>query len=192
MYLDADRSNNLKRKRDHVSYSGESTTSKYSAHTDSVLGLTFTPDGSQLVSFGNDCHIRLWNVSSGLNTLVNFGKVEASAETCIQMCCTDACTKNYLFVPSENNLSMFRINDGELVKKFKGHFEPINCCIFNSTRNEVYTGARDRNILIWAPESSKVTDIEIPRPKDALPSRSMNFSSLMSGQSRADDWSDEE
>ena len=193
MYLDADKSTNLKRKRPHATYSGESTTSKYSAHTDSVLGLAFTHDGQQLVSFGNDSHLRLWNVATGLNTLVNFGRVSAAAaaETCVQLSCSDSCQKNYVFVPSEKNLLMYRIGDGELVKRFKGHFDPINCCTFNSTRNELYTGARDRYILIWAPESQRV-DAETAHERRRT-TGSSNFSALMSAQrARADDWSDED
>lgn len=76
----------------------------------------------------------------------------AVAEACLQIACTDKCMPNYVFVPSCNNLNMYNIYQGDLKQTYKGHFESLNCCIYNKHLNEIYTGSKDRNLLIWSPE----------------------------------------
>ncbi|MEE6461271.1 hypothetical protein FKM82_001247 [Ascaphus truei] len=44
------------------------------AHNGRVNGLCFTSDGLHLLTVGTDDRMRLWNSSSGENTLVNYGK----------------------------------------------------------------------------------------------------------------------
>ncbi|KAK4121047.1 WD40 repeat-like protein [Parathielavia appendiculata] len=43
------------------------------AHTGPVNSLTWTDDGSYLVSAGHDAQIRVWDAATGANTLANFG-----------------------------------------------------------------------------------------------------------------------
>ncbi|KAI5289803.1 hypothetical protein KEM54_003171 [Ascosphaera aggregata] len=43
------------------------------AHNGSVTGVRWTDDGKYLVTAGHDSRIRVWNSSSGANTLVHFG-----------------------------------------------------------------------------------------------------------------------
>lgn len=192
MYLDSDRSNSK------VSHRVSTTPT---AHSAAVVSLTYTPDSNHLVSLGRDNQVRLWNAFDGRNSLVNYGRMPlASAlnpnaiETSIQLACS-----NYqrLFVPGGKNLHMFGLFDGECKKILKGHFEPITCCVYNSATNEVkyiitmnqievfalkrsslkvYTGSRDRNILIWG--ASKESEAK------------ENYLSS-TGQS-SDNWSDED
>lgn len=43
------------------------------AHNGAANGLTWTEDGQYLVSVGHDERMRVWNMTSGANTLANFG-----------------------------------------------------------------------------------------------------------------------
>lgn len=194
MHLDADKSVSLRSKQRKATFSGESKTSKYTAHAGSVIGLAFTRDGRNLISYGTDDRVRLWDAESGLNTLVNYGRVDAdTSDVCVQMACTDAsCLRDFLFVPSENVLLMYDIYSGEEIRKLRGHFETINCCQFNAATNEVYTGSKDRNLLIWSPELTS-RSAQASSPQHKRPRLDTNaWASSADRQSYLDNWSDED
>lgn len=190
MYLDAERSSS---KGGHSSRSREPT-----AHSGAVVSLTFTPDANHLVSLGKDNQLRLWDAFSGRNTLVNYGRVPLSSavnhmtETCLQM---SVSPDELVFVPSGANLLMFGLHDGVCKKQLKGHFEPITCCAYNSALNEVYTGSRDRNILVW--DTAKETDTTDEKGKSTGGSvysmlSSTGRSNNSSTTAQQDNWSDED
>ncbi len=77
--------------REQIKYASN-LNSKCMAHTGPVIGLSYTPDGRNLISLGKDNALRLWNSANGANTLMNFGKVplnSAVAETCLQISVTE-------------------------------------------------------------------------------------------------------
>lgn len=129
--------------------------SKSIAHNGPIVGLTYTPEGQHIISLGKDNRLQLWNASDGLNTITNYGKVPlnlAVAEASLQMSCTENCLDRYVYLPSNNNILMYNVHEGNLKATYKGHFEAANCCSYNPVMNEVYSGAKDRNVLIWTPE----------------------------------------
>jgi DNA excision repair protein ERCC-8 len=181
-----------------------STSYKSLAHSDSVIGLKFTQDGQNLISLGKDNKIRLWDAYSGLNKLVNFGKVlvdDAVSQSRVQISCTETCFPNYLFVPSGNNLLKFNILSGELKQIYKGHFELINSVCYNSALNEAYTGSRDHNILIWSCDNKKAHLEKSNEPSSKRFKANNSFPSahsILSGARRnkestnQDNWSDDD
>lgn len=183
MYLDSERTS-------EKSSSSSSTWRSPTAHSGSIVSLAYTPDSNHIISLGKDNQLRLWDAVSGRNTLVNYGRIALSSalnpttETSIQLACsTDS---DLVFVPSASNLLMLGMFDGESKRVLKGHFEPLTCCVYNSASNEVYTGSRDRNILIW--DTVKNEDNE----------KRKNFGTssvhaVLSSTGRAEDnWSDED
>lgn len=178
MYLDLERSTS--------SISASNLNKSPTAHSSSVISLTYTPDSNHIISLGKDNQLRLWDSYTGRNTLVNYGRIPlapstATTETCIQLGCTqDDCA----FVPSGANLLVYGLMDGECRKTLKGHFEPLTCCLYNSALNEVYSGARDRNMLIWDSnkENEQITN-----------GRGNSVYSMLSatGRRQVDNWSDE-
>ncbi len=123
------------------------------AHTSGILGCSFIQGGSYLISVGSDKVIRLWNVLNGTNTLVNFGRTSTNAnlyEATVQLASTDLSEKNFIFIPNGRSLSVYNAFDGELIATYKGHFDSLNCCLYNPVSNQVYTGSKDRNIITWS------------------------------------------
>lgn len=46
---------------------------------------------------------------------------------------------------------MFDILTGKLVNELtQGHFESINCCVYNPNLSELYSGGNDSQILVWS------------------------------------------
>ncbi|XP_076308869.1 DNA excision repair protein ERCC-8-like [Tachypleus tridentatus] len=122
------------------------------AHDGTVSGLSFTQDGLFLVSCGTDDRVRLWDVASGQNSLVNFGKVVNDSCKTVKMAVTQSCDPPLVFVPSEGRVLVYSLVTGEHFDTLIGHFNLVNCCALRQPHHELYSGGSDRNILIWIPD----------------------------------------
>jgi hypothetical protein len=88
---------------------------------------------------------------------------------------------------------MYNIFDGSLKQTFKGHFESINCSFYNSVLNEIYTGAKDRNVLIWSPEKQEILSYEKSKRVNITSFSSNNNPFLNTNNKRPrDNWSDDD
>ncbi|XP_065834594.1 DNA excision repair protein ERCC-8-like [Oscarella lobularis] len=125
------------------------------AHNGGVNGLHFLPDGLHLLSYGTDHRIRLWDVYSFKNTLVNYGRVKNPGwKKHCQLAVSSCQNPGYVFVPSTTSIQVFDIHRGKKIKLLKGHFNAVNCCIFNSNKQELFSGSVDCNILVWDAKSA--------------------------------------
>ncbi|XP_012838785.1 PREDICTED: DNA excision repair protein ERCC-8 isoform X1 [Erythranthe guttata] len=119
------------------------------AHYGVVTGLKVTGDGMYLLSAGSDSRLRLWDIESGCNTLVNFETTRLQSSKAIQMAVTQDST--LAFVPCMAITKVFDIWSGQTKSTFRGHYENVNCCCYNALDQELYTGGNDRQILVWSP-----------------------------------------
>lgn len=44
---------------------------------------------------------------------------------------------------------VFDLSTGQLLDTLRAHMDTINCCIFNPSMHELYSGSNDGNILVW-------------------------------------------
>ncbi|KAJ9186832.1 hypothetical protein P3X46_002361 [Hevea brasiliensis] len=126
-----------------------SSQDRATAHYGAVTGLKITEDGMYLLSAGSDSRMRLWDVESGCNTLVNFETVRLQTSKAIQLATTQ--DSSLVFVPCMTAVKAFDVWSGMTSMTFRGHYEYVNCCWFNSQDQEIYTGGNDRQILVWSP-----------------------------------------
>jgi len=93
------------------------------AHTGLVNGLEFTADGLHLVSVGHDEEIRVWDMETGLNTLVSFGPIlrnRHGMEVKPYITPPDTCQTPLMYVPSdESEILCFELFTGELVSRLQ-------------------------------------------------------------------------
>lgn len=125
------------------------------AHDGHVNGLCFTPDGLFLVSYGTDNRVRIWNTFTGKNEMVNFGKVYNESRRSMRFDTSHHSNPKLIYVPSDSNIVVFDTQSGMKVNTLLGHYNSVNCCTFHPFRNELYSGANDRNLLIWTPDSEQ-------------------------------------
>ncbi|XP_057776561.1 WD repeat-containing protein ATCSA-1-like [Salvia miltiorrhiza] len=122
------------------------------AHYGVVTGLKVTEDGMYLLSAGSDSRLRLWDIESGCNTLVNFETARLQSSKAIQMAVSQDSALS--FVPCMTTVKVFDIWSGQTKCAFRGHYENVNCCWYNAQDQELYTGGNDRQILVWSPPKS--------------------------------------
>lgn len=113
--------------------------------------MCFTTDGLHLLTYGTDDCLRLWDSSTGKNTLVNYGRIYNDSKKKVEIIATNGCCPDIVFVPSKTNIEVFEIFTGIKIGTLKGHFSQVNCCAFNSNYQDLYSGGSDRNILVWGP-----------------------------------------
>ncbi|KAK7283250.1 hypothetical protein RIF29_12652 [Crotalaria pallida] len=126
-----------------------STQDRATAHYGAVTGLKVTEGGLYLLSAGSDSRLRLWDVESSCDTLVNFETVRLQTSKPIQLATTQDST--LVFVPCMRTVKAFDMWSGNTYTTLRGHYECVNACWFNQQDQELYTGGNDRQILVWSP-----------------------------------------
>ncbi|KAM4810208.1 DNA excision repair protein ERCC-8 [Rhinophrynus dorsalis] len=121
------------------------------AHNGRVNGLCFTSDGLHLLTVGTDDRMRLWNSSSGENTLVNYGKVCNESRKSLKFTVSVGCSPEFVFVPYDSTIVAYTIYYGEKISVLRGHYDNVDCCVFHPKFQELYSGSKDCNILAWVP-----------------------------------------
>lgn len=125
------------------------------AHYGAVTGLKVSEDGTYLLSAGSDSRLRLWDIESGCNTLVNFEATRLQTSKGLQLAVSQ--DSSLVFVPCMQVVKAFDMWSGRTVLTFRGHYEHVNCCYLSSQDQELYTGSNDRQILVWSPAKSMQT-----------------------------------
>ncbi|XP_039125945.1 WD repeat-containing protein ATCSA-1-like [Dioscorea cayenensis subsp. rotundata] len=118
------------------------------AHYGAVTGLKATGDGMYLISSGSDSRLRLWDIESGCNTLVNFEAMRLQTSKGMKLAVND--DSSLVFTPCMATVKAYDVWTGTVKKTFHGHYESVNCCHFSSLDQELYTGSNDRQILVWS------------------------------------------
>ncbi|HHG85632.1 MAG TPA: NACHT domain-containing protein, partial [Bacteroidetes bacterium] len=113
-------------------------------HTDSVRSVTFSPDGTRLVSSGEDGMVCLWDASTG-EGLETFNGHEGSIHS-------------VEFSPDGSRLAsggtdgIVRLWDaatGEELKIFKGHLDSVYSVVFSPDGIRLASGGEDSTVRLW-------------------------------------------
>lgn len=127
------------------------------AHDGVVNGLEFTADGLHLVSLGHDDKMRVWDLESGLNTLVRFTpffmgidrkvsfgpsiRNQHRMEVTPYITSPDTCLSPLVFVPSDDaEILCFELYTGQLIQRLQGVTQNINgrvTCVVGRTSHQV-------------------------------------------------------
>lgn len=161
------------------------------AHSGNVNGMSFTMDGLHLVTSGTDNRIRLWNIETGRNTLVNYGKIQNETRKGLQFAVSCWCKSDLIYIPDEYcNIQVYEMFTGRKIDTLRGHLQQVNCCVFHPDYQELYSGGNDRNVLIWEPELDGSYDNYLKERSSKKQTQSRSFVSRIAAT--ADSWSSDE
>ena len=113
-------------------------------HTDDVLSVAFSPDGSTLASGSRDNTIRLWNTDTGEHKLTLKG--HRDGVTCLAFS-PDGST---LASGSWDNYVLLRdAGTGKLLRTLAGHTDGVRSVAFSPDSSTLASGSYDNTIRLW-------------------------------------------
>ncbi|XP_071118181.1 DNA excision repair protein ERCC-8-like [Haliotis cracherodii] len=172
----------------HNGEAASSVANSTTAHGGRVNGLSFTHDGLFLVTFGTDNRLRLWNTYTGKNCMVNYGSIENDSKKNIQIGLSQGGCPDVIFVPNDGNIDILDLHKGGYINTLRGHYNVVNCCLFNTNSHELFSGGSDRNILVWVPHTDSAYDEHLKDDSKSI----QNPSFVKRIAATADTWSSDE
>ena len=80
----------------------------------------------------------------------------------------------FLTLRDNNGIQVYELTTGLKRATLLGHYNTVTCCVYNENFQTLYSGANDRNILVWAAERDTMTDEDSEPPTNgAHTSRSL-------------------
>jgi DNA excision repair protein ERCC-8 len=145
------------------------------AHNGAVNGILWTENGRQLVTVGQDERIRIWSTQTGANTLVNFGPLLknwhlSSLLPVISPIAISFSEKDLLFYPNDNEILVFELFDGNLLKRLKipgAKSHPTMAAPYRNPKSrttslawrhhhvELFSSHGDGSIRAWVPRTTE-------------------------------------
>lgn len=146
------------------------------AHMAAVNGLTWSEDGTYLVSAGHDDRVRVWEIATGANTLASFGPTLKNGHLSnlplvISPSSLTAPKKELLFYPNEKEILVFEMHEGRLLKRLKvpgpntsairsrtGERtikSRITGLVWRGQADGIYSAHTDGQIRAWIPRSAE-------------------------------------
>lgn len=94
------------------------------AHSGAVNGLTWSDDGQYLVSAGHDARVRVWDASTGANTLASFGPTLKNVQLArLPLLATPTALsrpgKELLLYPNEQEILLLELHEGRLCSRLR-------------------------------------------------------------------------
>jgi DNA excision repair protein ERCC-8 len=95
------------------------------AHNGAVNGISWTDDGEYLVTAGHDEKVRVWNMTTGANTLASFGPTLKNSllsrlPLLIPPTYLTPPGRDILFYPNEQEILQFDLHEGKILKRLRG------------------------------------------------------------------------
>jgi serine/threonine protein kinase/WD40 repeat protein len=123
---------------------------RYEGHSASVIGASFSADGSLTVSASSDSTVRVWDNATGqqiaLFTIEGlwFNDAVISLDN-----------EQAIGAASDGNLYVWNIASGELVKTLSGHSAEVLTLVISSDGTQLLSGGMDKTAKIWDLESGE-------------------------------------
>jgi len=154
---------------------GARSAQKGKAHSGPVNGLVWTDDGRHLVTAGLDERIRVWDMTTGANTLASFGPTVKNSHlsTLLPLIAPSTLVppkKDVLFFPSEREVLVYELFEGRLLKRLRTPAMMGGASTGGGQRNlknrttalawrahdvELYSAHADGSIRAWKPRTSE-------------------------------------
>ncbi len=129
------------------------------AHSGGVTCVLPCPNTPRLLTAGTDGRMRLWDSHHRNNRLVGYEGTHNRALRARQLAVTD--DSRIVFYPTGSSINVYDVETGHLYRSMQqGHTDTVNCCAYNPSLHELYSGSNDRSVGVWVigPEESESED----------------------------------
>lgn len=147
------------------------------SHNGAVNGVVWSEDGRHLVSNGHDERMRVWNMSTGANTLANFGPglKNYSMTTMLPLIAPNHLSevgKETIFYPNAKEVLGFDMHSGTMQSRLRVKGLPGSEAAARNTKNrttslawrahsvEMYSAHGDGTIRCWRPRTMEDVIVE--------------------------------
>jgi DNA excision repair protein ERCC-8 len=151
------------------------------SHSAAVNGLTWTGDGSYIISAGHDNRVRVWDAATGANTLASFGPTLKNGHLSnlplvVSPTGSTGPRKEVLFYPNEKELLMFELHEGRLSKRCRvpgpniaavrsrtgerNVKSRITGLVFRGQAGGIYSAHTDGQIRAWLPRGREDDELD--------------------------------
>lgn len=123
-------------------------------HDKEVWALAYTPDGSTLISSGDDHSIKLWDARDGrlLKTLVGH-------ESLVEALAVSPDGKSLASAGFDTTVRVWDLPDGKVRAVLKGHTARVRAVAFSPDGKLIASGGRDKTVRLWNAEHGSVVDV---------------------------------
>jgi WD40 repeat protein len=127
------------------------------AHSGGVYGVSWSPDGKQLLTASGDKTAKLWDVETRqvVSEFVLGSTVEDQQVSCLWQ------NEHLLTVSLSGFINYLDVNNPtKPLRVVKGHNKPITVLELNEDRSLIFTGSHDGNVTRWTADSGENDRIE--------------------------------
>ncbi|GEM_PF-1321905 len=124
------------------------------AHTASIFGIAFRPDGTQLATSGDDSLVRLWNVDDLRNNTTESGVDLSGHEDGLFDVAWHPTEPIIASASRDTTIRLWDVETGNTIATLFGHNDDVETLLFNPTGDMLVSGGRDNNILLWDAETA--------------------------------------
>ena len=104
--------------------------------------------------------VKSWRIENGNffreNLKTKFSDVNKSFRGAVDIVCSSNGVIDFLFLPEKSFILMINLQTGKTVRQLVGHYGSVSSLAYSPGSMELYSGAKDKNILIWEAETSRV------------------------------------
>ena len=114
-------------------------------HTDWVNSVTFSPNGTKVLTGSDDRTAKLWSVSDGSLIRTFDGPANPVRSVAFSPDGTKILTGNLY-----DAAKLWSVSDGSLIRTFDGHTSPVTSVAFSPDGTKVLTGGDDQTAKLWS------------------------------------------
>lgn len=118
-------------------------------HTDQIYTLQFSPDGTMLVSAGNDRIIRIWDLRTGQILRLLEGHTDSVTSVAFS---PDGRT---VLSSGDSTIRFWDVESGREIKRFEGHEGLVFGVVYTPDLRYVVSGGEDKTVRVWDVETGE-------------------------------------